>query len=79
MTEFIFHWVYFPRSPRPGPGLGPSPGWGPVRVGAHMGPYGLIWPDFVKKELTFENHKIVNKNLKGEKLAKVEIKNVVLR
>ena len=21
-------------------GLGPSPGWGPVRVGAHMGPYG---------------------------------------
>ena len=22
----------------PGPGLGPSPGWGPVRVGAHMGP-----------------------------------------
>ena len=27
----------------PGPGLGPSPGWGPVRVGAHMGPYGPIW------------------------------------
>ena len=26
----------------PGPGLGPSPGWGPVRVGAHMGPYGPI-------------------------------------
>ena len=26
-------------------GLGPSPGWGPVRVGAHMGPYGPIyWP-----------------------------------
>ena len=24
-------------------GLGPSPGWGPVRVGAHMGPYGPIW------------------------------------
>ena len=21
-------------------GLGPSPGWGPVRVGAHMGTYG---------------------------------------
>ena len=20
-------------------GLGPCPGWGPVRVGAHMGPY----------------------------------------
>ena len=27
----------------PGPGLGPSPGWGPVRVGAHMGPYGPIY------------------------------------
>ena len=31
-----------------GPGrVGPSPGWGPVRVGAHMGPYmgpyGLIY------------------------------------
>ena len=25
------------------PGLGPSPGWGPVRVGAHMGPYGSSW------------------------------------
>ena len=25
------------------PGLGPSPGWGPVRVGAHMGPYGPLW------------------------------------
>ena len=28
-------------------GLGPSPGWGPLRVGAHMGPYmgpcGPIW------------------------------------
>ena len=24
-------------------GLGPSPGWGPVRVGAHMGPYGPIY------------------------------------
>ena len=24
-------------------GLGPSPGWGPVRVGAHMGPYGSSW------------------------------------
>ena len=24
-------------------GLGPSPGWGPVRVGAHMGPYGPLW------------------------------------
>ena len=22
--------------------LGPSPGWGPVRVGAHMGPYGPL-------------------------------------
>ena len=22
---------------------GPRPGWGPVRVGAHMGPYGPIW------------------------------------
>ena len=32
---------YIKGSPyRPGPGLGPSPGWGPVRVGAHMGPYG---------------------------------------
>ena len=20
-----------------------SPGWGPVRVGAHMGPYGPLW------------------------------------
>ena len=24
-------------------GLGPSPGWGPVRNGAHMGPYGPLW------------------------------------
>ena len=28
-------------------GLGPSPGWGPVRVGAlmgpHMGPYEPLW------------------------------------
>ena len=24
-------------------GMGPSPGWGPVRVGAHMGPYGPIY------------------------------------
>ena len=24
-------------------GLGPRPGWGPVRVGAHMGPYGPMW------------------------------------
>ena len=23
-------------------GLGPSPGWGPVRVGAHMGPPGQV-------------------------------------
>ena len=23
--------------------LGPSPGWGPVRVGAHMDPYGPLW------------------------------------
>ena len=31
----------------PGPGLGPSPGWGPVRVGAHMGPPGQVrtWPN----------------------------------
>jgi len=26
----------------PVPELGPNPGWGPVRVGAHMGPYGPI-------------------------------------
>ena len=31
---------YRPIWTQPGPGLGPSPGWGPVRVGAHMGPYG---------------------------------------
>ena len=24
-------------------GLGPSPGWGLDRVGAHMGPYGSSW------------------------------------
>ena len=24
-------------------GLGPCPGWGPVRVGAHMGPHGPLW------------------------------------
>ena len=24
-------------------GLGPSPGWGPVQVGAHIGPYGTSW------------------------------------
>ena len=28
-------------------GLGPSPGWGPVRVGAHMGPYVFL------KKVTF--------------------------
>ena len=32
---------------RPGPGLRPSPGWGPVRVGAHMGPYVFL------KKVTF--------------------------
>ena len=45
---------------------GPGPGWGPVRVGAYMGPYGPIWPhknpdryDFVKKSLILmTNHKI---------------------
>ena len=31
-------------------GLGPSPGWGPVRVAAHMGPYG---PDFAYKIINF--------------------------
>ena len=30
------------KEKRPRPGLGPSPGWGPVRVGAHMGLYGPI-------------------------------------
>ena len=32
------HRTFSAPSHRPGPGLGPSPGWGPVRVGAHMGP-----------------------------------------
>ena len=31
-------------SNRPRAGLGPIPGWGPVRVGAHMGPYGPYGP-----------------------------------
>ena len=25
------------------PPLSIGPGWGPVRVGAHMGPYGPLW------------------------------------
>ena len=32
-------------------GLGPSPGWGPVRVGAHMGPCGPLC--FLLKMLRF--------------------------
>ena len=38
---------HFSQALRPGPGLGPSPGWGPVRVGAHMGPYVFL------KKVTF--------------------------
>ena len=34
-------------------GLGPSPGRGPVRVGAHMGPYGPIWARFCLKIISF--------------------------
>ena len=53
-----------------GPGLGPSPGWGPVRVGAHLGPWGPygpiepLWahgalmgpygPDFVLRIINFD-------------------------
>ena len=32
----------FPLATLARAGLGPSPGWGPVRVGAHMGPYGPL-------------------------------------
>ena len=43
---------------RPGPGLGPSPGWGPVRVGAHMGRVGPIWalmgPILLKNIINFD-------------------------
>ena len=37
-------------------GLGPSPGWGPVRVGAHMGPPGqvLAGPDMSDFRLLVE-------------------------
>ena len=42
-----------------------------------MGPYGS---DFVSKIINFdENHKIVNKNIKGVKSEKNKSKNVVLR
>ena len=29
-------------------GLGASPGWGPVRVGAHMGPKGPLWAQKIR-------------------------------
>ena len=48
-----------------GPGLGPSPGWGPVQVGAHMGPILLR-----KSLVLIRNHKIVNKDIKGVKSKK---------
>ena len=35
----------------PGPGPGSGPGWCPVRVGAHMGPYGPLC--FLLKMLRF--------------------------
>ena len=53
-------------------GLGPSPGWGPVWVGAHMGPYGR---DFAQKSLILmKNHKIINKNIKVVKLEILKVK-----
>ena len=63
----------------PGPGLGPSPGWGPVRVGAHMGPYGPLWAHmgpilFKKLIILIKNDKIINKNIKVVKLEILKVK-----
>ena len=55
--------------------MGPSPGWGPVRVGAHMGPYGPIGPILFNKSLILmKNHKIANKNIEGVKSGKRKVK-----
>ena len=32
-------------------GLGPSPGWGPFRVGAHMGPYVFFKSDTFRVQM----------------------------
>ena len=56
-------------------GWGPSPGRGPVRVGAHMGPYGSKRYDSVLKNIiSNKNHKIINKNIKIAKLGILKIK-----
>ena len=44
-------------------GLGPGPGWGPVRVGAHMGPV-----LFKKSLILMKKHKTINKNIEVVKL-----------
>ena len=52
--------------------MGPSRGWGPVRVGALMGPKGTI---LLKKTLILlRNHEIANKNIKGVKSEKIKVK-----
>ena len=60
-------------------GLGPCPGWGPVRVGAHMGPYGPLWdlmgPILLNKSLALiKDHKIINKNIEVVKLEILKVK-----
>ena len=37
--EKVSLWISFSRKHV----FRPGPGWGPVRVGAHMGPYGPLW------------------------------------
>ena len=61
--------------------LGPSPGWGPVRIGARSG-LGPIWallaPKdmilFIKSLILMKNHKIINKNIKIVNLKILKVK-----
>ena len=67
-------------------GLGPGPGWGPVRVGAHMdpygplwahkGPYGPIWARFCLKNhyVLMKKHEIINQNIEVVQLEIVKVK-----
>ena len=50
-------------------GLGPSPGWCSVRVGAHMGPVLLK-----KLLISLKNYKIINKDIKAVKLEILKVK-----
>ena len=66
------------QTPKNLAGLGPSPGWGPVRVGALPG-LGPIWAHmgpllFKKLIILMKNHKFINKNIKVVNLGILKVK-----